>query len=107
LRRQGSVEPKSARRTPNWHKWFLFPAGLGAARWALTVFGSLWPPERRLSAHADVFSRHLDAILSWVGLETRDMQTPYAVDVTGGSRNSAMSRKISANKFLGIATSVI
>ncbi|MFZ3327657.1 MAG: hypothetical protein WA231_18015 [Methylocella sp.] len=67
----------------------------------------LWPPERRLSAHADVFSRHLDAILSWVGLETPDMQTPYAVDVTGGSRNSAMSRKISANKFLGIATSVI
>jgi hypothetical protein len=80
---------------------------IGRRTLGIDGFWHPWPPERRLSAHADVFSRHLDAILSWVGLETRDMQTPYAVDATGGSRNSAMSRKISANKFLGIATSVI
>jgi hypothetical protein len=31
----------------------------------------------------------------------------YAVDVTGGGRNSAMSRKMSANRFLVMATSAI
>ena len=72
-----------------------------------TVFGSLWPPERRLTAHADVFSRHLDAILPCVGLEMRDMQTPYAVDIAGGGRSSAISRKMSANKCREMATSAI
>jgi hypothetical protein len=35
--------------------------------------------------------------------------TPNAstVDVTGGGRNSAMSRRVSANRFLVIATSAI
>jgi hypothetical protein len=36
-----------------------------------------------------------------------EQQTPYAVDATGGGRNSAISRKMSANKFLGMATSAI
>jgi hypothetical protein len=72
-----------------------------------TVFGSLWPPERRLTAHADVFSRHLDAILPCVGLEMGDMQTPYAVDIAGGSRNSVISRRMLANRFFGMATSAI
>src|SRR5208282_5716420 len=38
---------------------------------------------------------------------TRDNGTHYAVDVTGGGRSSAMSRRMSANRFLGIATSAI
>ena len=38
---------------------------------------------------------------------THDNRTPYAVDITGGGRNSAISRRMSANRFLGMATSAI
>ena len=38
---------------------------------------------------------------------TRDNRTHYPVDVTGGGRNSAISRRMSANRFLGMATSAI
>ena len=103
----GDDGQRGRRLNRNPHRWFLFPTGLEAARWTWTVFASLWPPEQRLTAHADVFSRHLGAILPWVGLETRDMQTPYAVNATGGGRNSAIRCKISANKFLGMAISAI
>jgi hypothetical protein len=34
-------------------------------------------------------------------------RTLYLVDAAGGGRNSAISRKMSANKFPGRATSVI
>src|ERR1700719_1450599 len=34
-------------------------------------------------------------------------RTPYAVDVTGGGRSSAISRRMSAKRFLGMATSAI
>jgi hypothetical protein len=33
---------------------------------------------------------------------TADTRTPYAVEAMGDGRNSAMSRKISANRFRGI-----
>jgi hypothetical protein len=39
--------------------------------------------------------------------QTRDKRTPYADDATGGDRNSAISRRMSANKFLGMASSAI
>jgi hypothetical protein len=83
------------------------PGWLGGRALGVDGLGSLWPPERRPMAHANVFSRHLDAVLPWVGLEMRDTQTSYAVDAAGGGRNSAIRRKISANKFLGMATSAI
>jgi len=38
---------------------------------------------------------------------TRDNQKPYAVDVTGGGRSSAISRRMSAKRFLEMATSAI
>jgi len=38
---------------------------------------------------------------------THDTRTHYAVDVTGGGRSSAISRRMSAKRFLGIATSAI
>jgi hypothetical protein len=38
---------------------------------------------------------------------TRDDGTPYAVDVAGGGRNSAMSRKMSEKMILGMAISAI
>jgi hypothetical protein len=38
---------------------------------------------------------------------THDNRTPYAVDVTGGGRSSAISRRMSAKRFLGMATSAI
>ncbi len=38
---------------------------------------------------------------------TRDMQAPYAVDVTGGGRSSAISRRMSASRVLGTSTSAI
>ena len=38
---------------------------------------------------------------------THDNRTPYAVEVTGGGRNSAMSRKMSAKRIFGMATSAI
>src|SRR5580704_6215846 len=38
---------------------------------------------------------------------THDNRTPYAVEVAGGGRSSAISRKMSANRFLGMATSAI
>src|SRR5207245_5428786 len=38
---------------------------------------------------------------------THDNRTPYAVDVTGGGRSSATSRRMSVNRFLGMATSAI
>jgi hypothetical protein len=38
---------------------------------------------------------------------TRNERTPYAVDMTGGGRNSAIKRKMSTNKFRGMATSAI
>jgi hypothetical protein len=31
----------------------MVPVSVGRRTLALTVFGSLWPPERRLSAHAE------------------------------------------------------
>jgi hypothetical protein len=37
----------------------------------------------------------------------RDNRTLYAVDVTGGDRSSATSRRMSANRFRGMATSAI
>jgi hypothetical protein len=40
-----------------------------------------------------------------VFIRTHDTRTPYAVDVTGGGRNSASSRGIAANRFLTIAAS--
>ena len=36
---------------------------------------------------------------------THDARTLYAVDAKGGGRSSATIRKMSANKFLGMATS--
>src|SRR5262245_26385904 len=42
--------------------WFLVSAGLEAAHWAWTVVGSIWPPQPRLTAYTDAFSRHPDAI---------------------------------------------
>jgi hypothetical protein len=38
---------------------------------------------------------------------THDNRTPYTVEVTGGGRNSAMSRKMSAKRIFGMATSAI
>jgi len=38
---------------------------------------------------------------------THDTRTAHAVDVTGGGRNSEIIRRISANRFRGIATSTI
>jgi len=38
---------------------------------------------------------------------THDTWTPYAVDATGGGRNSLICCKMSANRFRGIATSAI
>jgi hypothetical protein len=38
---------------------------------------------------------------------TDDYRTPYAVEVAGGGRSSAMRRKMSAKRFFGIATSAI
>jgi hypothetical protein len=42
-----------------------------------------------------------------LGLGTGDDRTPYAGAASGGDRNSAMSRKMSANRFLEMATSTI
>jgi hypothetical protein len=39
--------------------------------------------------------------------ERMENRTPYAVDVMGGDRSSAISRRMSANKVLGMATSAI
>jgi hypothetical protein len=33
---------------------------------------------------------------------THENRTPHSVDVSGGGRNSAMSRRMSANGFLGV-----
>jgi hypothetical protein len=38
---------------------------------------------------------------------TRNNGTHYAVDVTGGGRSSAINRRMSAKRFLGMATSAI
>jgi hypothetical protein len=38
---------------------------------------------------------------------TRNTRTPYPVDAAGGGRNSAIIRKMSANRFRGMATSAI
>src|SRR5256885_8709741 len=38
---------------------------------------------------------------------THDNRTRYAVDVTGGGRSSAISRRMSAKRLLGMATSAI
>jgi hypothetical protein len=41
-----------------------------------------------------------------VFIQARDMQTPYVFDIRGG-RSSAISRRMSAHRFLGMATSAI
>src|SRR5215467_5927245 len=96
-----SRNPLDERRTGKDGSWFRLDwrphTGLGRL---LAAFG-------RLSHVADAFSRHPDAILPWVGLETHAMQTPYAVDAAGGGLNSAISRKMSATSVLGTATSAI
>ena len=38
---------------------------------------------------------------------THDNRTRYAVDITSGGRNSAISRRMLANRFFGMATSAI
>ena len=38
-------------------------------------------------------------------MERMTKRTPYAVDVTGGGRNSAIMRRMSAKRVLGMATS--
>ena len=57
------------------------------------------------SAYCRIFC-HRDARLPWFSWNAQQ-RAPHAVDVTGGNRNSAISRTMSANRFLGIATSAI
>ncbi len=38
---------------------------------------------------------------------THDNRTPYAVEVAGGGRSSAINRRMSAKRFFGMATSAI
>jgi hypothetical protein len=40
-------------------------------------------------------------------MERMTNRTRYAVDVTGGGRNSVISRRMLAKRFLGMATSAI
>jgi hypothetical protein len=64
-------------------------------------------------AEAAVVTRHTDELLSIRahlsrGLaRTHDARTLYAADAKGGGRNSAMRRKMSANRSRGMATSAI
>jgi len=57
--------------------------------------------------------RNLNALLTiWTHLShgsagSLDARTLYAVDAKGSGRSSAIIRKISSNRFLGIATSAI
>ena len=50
-----------------------------------------------------VIKAHLSRQLA----RTHDARTLYAVDDKGGARNSAIIRKMSANKLRGMATSAI
>ena len=38
---------------------------------------------------------------------THNNRTPYAVEVAGGGRSSAINRRMSAKRFFGMATSAI
>ena len=81
----------------------------------LGVPGNLGPPptsSRQVLEHADK-ERRTENASSVVNIRTspvvfdrkRDNRTLYAVDVTGGDRSSATSRRMSANR--GMATSAI
>src|ERR1700720_1997460 len=84
----------------------------------LGVPGNLGPPpptsSRQVLEHADK-ERRTENASSVVNIRTspvvfdrkRDNRTLYAVDVTGGDRSSATSRRMSANRFRGMATSAI
>ena len=49
---------------------------------------------------------HRDALLLWFAASAWKI-APYAVDVMGGGRSSAISRRMSANKCREMATSAI
>jgi hypothetical protein len=93
-----------------------------AASFRLTLrrFGFADKPEprlrlvdgRRAGPTPDPEPRHvefslIETHLSRVFIRTRDAPTPYAVDMSGGGRNSAISRRMSANNVFGTATSAI
>jgi ATP-dependent protease HslVU (ClpYQ) peptidase subunit len=61
------------------------------------------PVARRMAANFLVARRTSAVVCDGTG----DTRTPYAVEAMGDGRNSAMSRKISANRFRGIETSAI
>jgi hypothetical protein len=65
-----------------------------------------WRLSGRPMARGDIFP----VIWTQSSLEfdaTHDNRMLYAVDVTGGGRNCAMSRKMSAKRIFGMATSAI
>jgi hypothetical protein len=67
---------------------------------------------RRVSAldrepKSDEFFCHQDTPLPWFARERMTNRTRYAVDVTGGGLSSAISRRMWAIRFLGMATSTI
>ena len=62
---------------------------------------------REVAAALFLGERTVETHLSHGLHRTHDNRTPYAVDVTGGGRSSATSRRMSVNRFLGMATSAI
>ena len=63
------------------------------------------PPPR--SALKDAGPAFIQTHLSREYHRTRNCRTHYAVDATGGGRSSAIIRRMSAKRFLGMATSAI
>ena len=63
------------------------------------------PKSSRMLKLPNLLSSRRRSPVVFVG--TRDNRTPYAVDKTGGGRSSAISRKTSAKRVLGITTSAI
>ena len=86
---------------------------IGCAGGDLDTGLSLWVPHalRRMSAlgrepnkrRVSVTKTHVSRVFDGTG----DKSTRYPVDVTVGGHSSVISCKISANRFLGIATSAI
>jgi len=75
-------------------------------RLRLRHFGVSRNPRRPVQSRDSRIFAHRDAS-PMVCNERMKNRTPYAVDVTGGGRSSAISRRMSANKVLGMATSAI
>src|SRR5208337_4369132 len=71
------------------------------------------PPDLRLGGPTPHWPPKIIAVavirahLSLGFRRTHDTGTLHAVELSGGGRSSAISRKTSANRFLGMATSAI